>query len=81
MDIGTKVDIFKIALISLYRLQNMDAIANNRFGSSTDFDIISISEDKDAKNTKNATKVALLCLQQFKLDNLYLLPSFFLTST
>ena len=45
----------------------MDAIANNRFGSSTDFDIISISEDKDAKNTKNATKVALLCLQQYAL--------------
>ena len=45
----------------------MDATANNRFGSSTEFGITIILEGKDAKNTKNATKVALLCMQQYAL--------------
>ncbi|CAG2196909.1 unnamed protein product [Mytilus edulis] len=51
-------------------------MASQRFGNSTEDDLQRLLCDKDAKNTKKATKAALTCLMQFMLsterDNLVL---------
>ena len=39
--------------------------AADRFESSSDIDIQAILADKNCKSTKNSTKVALMCLNQY----------------
>ena len=42
-------------------------MASSRFGNSTDEDLDRLLSDKDADNTKKATKAALTCFTQFLL--------------
>ena len=55
----------KYLIISLALLSSGIMAAADRFGSSSDIDIEAILADKDCKSTKNSTKVALMCLNQY----------------
>ena len=55
----------KYLIISLALLSSGIMAAATQFRSSSNIDIEAILADKDCKSTKNSTKVALMCLNQY----------------